>query len=127
MPDLLANASAPRRLFLKHSLSAIALVSSPGASLSIPLFYCRTKGEVERDIEGIGFESVTIARPGMIGGKREEFRLAERIVMPIALALHPLLLRALRVNRIENIAKVLVESVLEPQPGVRMVTSRDLA
>lgn len=95
--------------------------------MSIPLFYCRTKGEVERDIEGIGFESVTIARPGMIGGKREEFRLAERIVMPIALALHPLLLRALRVNRIENIAKVLVESVLEPQPGVRMVTSRDLA
>ncbi|WP_236674406.1 NAD-dependent dehydratase [Paraburkholderia hospita] len=105
---------------------ALALVSSPGASLSIPLFYCRTKGEVERDIQKIGFESVTIVRPGMIGGERNEFRLAERMVLPVAKLLHPLLPRALRVNPAANIADVLVDSVLAPKPGVRLATSRDL-
>ncbi|TDV15707.1 NAD-dependent dehydratase [Paraburkholderia caballeronis] len=110
----------------RNGADVVALVSSPGASLSIPLLYCRTKGEVERDIKGIGFPSVTIVRPGMIGAEREEFRLAERIVMPVATLLRPLLPRGLRVNPVGNIAKVLVESVLERQPGVRMVTSREM-
>ncbi len=110
----------------RNGATAIALVSSPGASLSIPLFYCRTKGEVERDIKAIGFPSVTIVRPGMIGGEREEFRLAERIVLPIARLFHPLLPKGLRVNPPANIADVLVSSVLDGKPGARMVTSRDI-
>ncbi|MFM0092070.1 NAD-dependent dehydratase [Paraburkholderia sediminicola] len=105
---------------------ALALVSSPGASLSIPLFYCRTKGELERDIQKIGFESVTIVRPGMIGGERKEFRLAERMVLPVAKFLRPLLPRGLRVNPAANIADVLVDSVIAGKAEVRMVTSRDL-
>lgn len=110
----------------RNGARTIALVSSPGASLSIPLFYCRTKGEVERDIKAIGFSSVTIVRPGMIGGEREEFRLAERIVLPIARLLHPLLPKGLRVNPPANIAEVLVSSVVEERVGVHMVTSRDI-
>ncbi|HEY0199871.1 MAG TPA: NAD-dependent dehydratase [Rhodanobacter sp.] len=110
----------------RNGAEAVALVSSPGASLSIPLFYCRTKGEVERDIKAIGFPSVTIVRPGMIGGEREEFRLAERIVLPIAKLLHPLLPKGLRVNPPAHIADVLVTSVLEGRSGVRMVTSKDM-
>ncbi|HEY0265187.1 MAG TPA: hypothetical protein VGC16_00450 [Rhizomicrobium sp.] len=105
---------------------ACALVSSPGASLVIPLFYCRVKGEVERDMGGIGFRSLTIVRPGMIGGHRAEFRLAERIVMPVARLLAPILPRGLRINPAENIARVLVEAVVAPRDGRRMVTSRDM-
>ena len=64
---------------LAHERGAefFALVSSPGASLSIPLYYCRVKGEAERDIASVGFKSLTIVRPGMIGGDRAEFRLAD--------------------------------------------------
>jgi hypothetical protein len=62
----------------------------------------------------------------MIGGERNEFRLAERMVLPVAKLLHPLLPRALRVNPAANIADVLVDSVLAPKPGVRLATSRDL-
>ncbi|SOF00542.1 Uncharacterized conserved protein YbjT, contains NAD(P)-binding and DUF2867 domains [Burkholderia sp. OK233] len=114
-----------KRVFQKGA-RALALVSSPGASLSIPLFYCRTKGELERDIQKIGFESVTIVRPGMIGGERQEFRLAERMVLPVANFLRPLLPRGLRVNPAANIADVLVDSVVAGKAEVRMVTSRDL-
>jgi uncharacterized protein YbjT (DUF2867 family) len=106
---------------------AFALVSSPGASLSIPLYYCRTKGELERDIGNIGFTSLTIVRPGMIGGARDELRLAEQGVHALATVLRPLLPRGLRINPAANIAKMLVESVIAAKPGRRMITSRDLA
>lgn len=114
------------KLAHQKGAEALALVSSPGASLSIPLFYCRTKGEVERDIQSIGFRSVTIIRPGMIGGDREEFRIAERIVLPIATCLRPFLPRGLRVNPASNIAEALVDAVITRKPGPHMVTSRDL-
>ncbi len=115
------------RLAHRRGAHTFALVSSPGASFSIPLFYCRTKAEVERDIRGMGFTSLTIVRPGMIGGDREEFRLAERLVFPVAALLRPVLPRALRINPAPRIAKALVDAVVSGAPGVRMVTSSELA
>ncbi len=111
----------------RQGAESFALVSSPGASLSLPLYYCRVKGEMERDIAGVGFRSLTIVRPGMIGGERAEFRLAERVVFPLAALFRPLLPRGLHINPAVNIARVLVEAVVAPHPGRHMVTSRDLA
>jgi uncharacterized protein YbjT (DUF2867 family) len=105
---------------------ACALISSPGASLSIPLYYCRTKGELERDIRKLGIPSLTIIRPGMIGGSREEFRLAERLILPVAALLQPILPRGLWINPPANIAKALIDAVLSGIPGAHMLTSRDL-
>ncbi len=105
---------------------SLALVSSPGASLSIPLFYCRIKGEVERDMRAMGFESLAIIRPGMIGGHRDEFRLAERLIFPVAAMLGPILPRGLRINPAANIARALLEAVIAQAPGERLMTSKDL-
>ncbi|MGY2170777.1 NAD-dependent dehydratase [Pseudomonas gingeri] len=80
-------------LVLSLGAKACAVISSPGASLSIPLYYCRIKGELERDIQSIGLPSMTIIRPGMIGGSREEFRPAERLILPLAALLRPILPR----------------------------------
>ncbi len=105
---------------------ACAFVSSPGASLSSPLFYCRTKGELERDMQGIGFRSLTIVRPGMIGGHREEFRLAERIVFPITAFLRPVLPRGLWINPASHIAGALLDAVIAREDHLRILTSSDL-
>lgn len=105
---------------------AFSLISSPGASLSIPLFYCQTKGELERDIKRIGFPSLTIIRPGMIGGHRDEFRLAERLILPAANLLRPLLPRGLRVNPPINIARALIDGAISRPPGIHLLTSSDL-
>src|ERR1700753_3272807 len=40
-----------------------ALVSAMAASANSPIFYSRTKGEVEKAIQDIGFRSLTICRP----------------------------------------------------------------
>lgn len=114
------------QLALALGAKACAVISSPGASLSIPLYYCRTKGELERDIQVIGIPSLTIIRPGMIGGSREEFRPAERVILPLAALLKPILPRSLWINHPENIARVMIDAVQSPVAGVHLLTSKDL-
>jgi uncharacterized protein YbjT (DUF2867 family) len=114
------------QLALALGAKACAVISSPGASLSIPLYYCRTKGELERDIQAVGISSLTIIRPGMIGGNREEFRPAERVILPLAALLKPVLPRSLWINHPENIARVMIDTVQSPVAGVHLLTSKDL-
>jgi uncharacterized protein YbjT (DUF2867 family) len=67
------------------------VISSVGANPSSRNFYLRTKGEMEEDLEGIGFESLDILQPSMLLSWRAEMRpleLATRLVMPL---INPLL------------------------------------
>jgi uncharacterized protein YbjT (DUF2867 family) len=70
---------------------AFALVSAIGAATNSMFFYARTKGEVERDIQKIGFYSLTICRPSIIAGERSETRSAEGTVLAISRSLAPIL------------------------------------
>src|SRR6185312_10908414 len=54
------------------------LVSSIGADSRSRFLYPRTKGEAEAAVAGMGFESVTIARPSFLAGERAEHRSGER-------------------------------------------------
>lgn len=55
------------------------LVSSVGADAHSKNFYLRFKGEVEKEIADLNFNSFHVFRPGILIGKRKEFRLAETI------------------------------------------------
>jgi uncharacterized protein YbjT (DUF2867 family) len=56
----------------------LALVSSVGADVETSNFYLRVKGETERDVRALGFETLVIARPSFLVGERKEARLGER-------------------------------------------------
>jgi uncharacterized protein YbjT (DUF2867 family) len=94
-----------------------ALVSAIGASVSSSFFYARTKGEVERDMKLVGFKSLTILRPSIIGGKREESRFAEGVALGLARALAPILPKKFHVDPASKIAEVLVDSIIAAEPG----------
>ncbi|KAK9385773.1 NAD(P)-binding protein [Lipomyces mesembrius] len=53
-------------------VSTYVLVSSTGASVDSRFAYTRMKGELDRDVEALGFERTIILRPAQILGKREE-------------------------------------------------------
>jgi uncharacterized protein YbjT (DUF2867 family) len=61
----------------------LAFVTASGASVDSRFFYARTKGELERDVQAIGFQSLTFVRPSIIGGQRDELRLGESVVLPL--------------------------------------------
>lgn len=58
---------------------AMFLISSVGADSSSGNFYIRLKGEVEDAIRSFPLESLTILRPSMLLGSREETRIGESI------------------------------------------------
>jgi uncharacterized protein YbjT (DUF2867 family) len=109
-----------------RGVEAFALVSAIGASLSSRFSYPRTKGETETDIQSVGFESLTILRPMIIEGERGDFRLGEGIVLRMVQFFGPILPRRLRANPASTIARVVLEAVVNPRPGVHVVFTQDL-
>jgi uncharacterized protein YbjT (DUF2867 family) len=53
------------------------LVSALGATKDSSIFYNQVKGEIEEDIEKVGFDSYHIFRPSLLLGPREEQRAGE--------------------------------------------------
>ena len=69
------------------------LISSVGAAMGSRSFYLRTKGEIEHNVEQLGFSRVDILRPGLLRGMRgSDRRLRERL----GIALSPLTDRILQ-------------------------------
>ena len=91
------------------------------------IFYTRVKGEVEDAIAGLGFESLTLVRPGAIGGAREEPRPGERIMVSVLGEVEPLLPRRWRVNPAGKIARAMLDAALDARPGTRVIDSAALA
>lgn len=102
------------------------LNSAFGADPFSHIFYNRTKGELERDLATLGYPSLTLVRPGLIGGEREEFRLAERIWLPVLGALAPVLPKAWRISPTPVIARAMMESAIYPAHGVNVISSDQL-
>ena len=105
------------RLAHQAGAQSFALVSAIGASADSSFFYARVKGQLERDVQEIGFRSLTILRPGMIGGKRDEFRLGESLALKLSHFLAPVLPKRFRVNPAPKIARALVDAVVTAEPG----------
>jgi len=103
-----------------------ALNSALGANASARSFYLRTKGEAEDAIRAVGFASLTIVRPGLIGGKREQFRLGERVAEVVLAILGPLVPRRYRTVPAERIAQALLNAALAAHPGRHVLESEAL-
>lgn len=118
---------AALRLARAHGTPTLALVSAAGADVRSPFLYPRVKGETERDAAALGFRSLTILRPGLIGGERSERRPAERLAVSVSRTLEPILPRAWRINPAERIAQRLLDAAVAGTPGRHVVGSAELA
>lgn len=115
------------KLAHRHGANTYVLNSALGADPESRIFYNRTKGELERDLQKVGFESLTFVRPGLIGGQRDEFRPGERLAAAILKVIGPLLPRRWRINPAENIARALLNAAIDHKTGVHTVESAKLA
>ncbi|HMP08591.1 MAG TPA: hypothetical protein PJ982_19770 [Lacipirellulaceae bacterium] len=99
------------------------LVSSVGASPASRAFYLRVKGELEGAILALGFPSITVVRPSLLLGDRNEFRLGETIAARLAWALP----RKYRAVHVRDVARALVDAAVEDRPGVRIIENPDIS
>jgi uncharacterized protein YbjT (DUF2867 family) len=117
---------AVARLAQQHGTPTFALNSAMGANPWSRFFYNRVKGELERNLATLGFQSLTFVRPGLIGGKRDEMRRAERMAGIVFSALHPILPQRFRINPAERIAQALIDAAVAARSGTHIMGSAEL-
>ena len=105
------------KLAHQQGAEAFALVSAIGADANSSFFYPKTEGEVERDIKLVGFKSLTILRPSIIGGKRDESRFAEGVALTLSRMLAPVLPKQFHVNPAAMIAGFFSTASFAAVPG----------
>ncbi|WFR82252.1 NAD-dependent dehydratase [Janthinobacterium rivuli] len=117
---------AAARLALAAGTRTYALNSAAGANAASRFFYNRVKGELERDLEALGFGSLTHVRPGLIGGERDVARAGEGAALRLLRVLGPVLPRRWRINPAPRIASALLAAALASAPGVHVVSPEQL-
>ena len=109
-----------------HGTPTYVLNSASGANAQSRFFYNRVKGELEQALAGMGFTSLTSARPGLIGGERRESRPAERAALLALTALGPLLPRRWRICPAQTIARAMLDAALQARAGVHVLPAETL-
>ncbi|MBU5925162.1 NAD(P)H-binding protein [Enterobacter sichuanensis] len=104
-------------------LGAFLVVSSLGASAGSPFFYNKVKGKMEEALIAQKWEYLTIVRPSMLLGHRDERRFNESIFAP--------LFRILPGNwksiEARDVARAMLKEALSPsKEGVNIIPSAKL-
>jgi uncharacterized protein YbjT (DUF2867 family) len=106
----------------RHGATSYALNSSLGASLG-GNFYLKTKAEAEAGIQALGFNSVTVVRPSLIDIQRSDSRPGETLGLIFAKTFKPLIPKKYRAVPAENIARALLNAVMQAKAGVHVIES----
>jgi uncharacterized protein YbjT (DUF2867 family) len=104
----------------------LLLVSAKGASSGSRFFYNRVKGELEAALGGLGFERLSIFRPSLLKGSRDEFRAGEEIGNVMAGALSFLIPRQWQPTPAGRLADAIVWAAVKGPPGIQIYESGDL-
>ncbi len=106
------------------------LVSSVGANADSSNFYLKTKGQLERDLATLGFNTLIIVRPSILLGARQEFRLGEQIGIGMAKLFGAFMqgrLKKYRAIEAKQVAKAMLALAQKEQNGVVIAESDELA
>lgn len=107
----------------QQGANSLAVVSSMGADANSKLLYSRVKGEMEAAVQAQGWEKLYIARPSLLLGEREEFRLGENLGKLAAKALGFLIPAKYKGIEGSQVAKALSYYLREGAAGQHVVES----
>jgi uncharacterized protein YbjT (DUF2867 family) len=110
------------RAALAGGASHFLLVSAAGANPRSRIFYSRVKGELEEAVRGLGYRSVTIARPSLLLGARTERRLGEQVGRIAGLVAPP----SWRPVRATQVAAALIVAARADRPGTYVLSNAEL-
>lgn len=110
-----------------NNVREYVLVSAAGAAVDSAIFYSRMKGELERDIKKLPFETIHILRSGILAGSRKEVRTGEKIGISVmnALSVIPGLSKLRPVDGIE-VAKAMVNASFRHVVGIHTYNMGDV-
>lgn len=117
------------RMAKEWGVQTYILISSIGADANSPFFYLKMKGQLERDVETLGFAKTRILRPAPLKG-RHGSRLGEQLgirVLELALPLFPKGLKEhLRPVEARTVAEIAVRSAFKEHLGTLVYDSANI-
>lgn len=75
-----------------RGIAHFLVISAMGANEKSLTYYNRVKGKLEEQLIAMDFPQLSIMRPSLLTGEREEFRLGERVSEKVLKALGPLMI-----------------------------------
>jgi uncharacterized protein YbjT (DUF2867 family) len=108
------------RACLETEGTCFVLISSVGADSKSTNSYLRLKGEVEEAVQKFPIKSISIFRPSMLLGTRNEFRLGERIGQSGMKLIAPLLAgkwRKYKAIEARDVAAAMIEAAKQNKKG----------
>jgi nucleoside-diphosphate-sugar epimerase len=113
----------------QQNVLQFSLVSAKGSDPKSPFFYNRTKGDAEAALLNMNLNSVTVFKPGLLLGDRNESRFFESVAMAIAKKLETVLgqnkLKPF-VTPAQVLAKTMVDDSLVRKSGYKLVDSSEI-
>jgi uncharacterized protein YbjT (DUF2867 family) len=113
---------AAGQIGLRQGARHFLLVSALGANARSRIFYNRVKGDIENAIRALPYRSVTILRPSLLLGQRDEVRLGESIGKLFAWIVP----KRYRPVQAREVARALLVAALEDRPGVHVIESVEI-
>ena len=111
-------------------VTRVGLVSAAGANARSVVFYNRVKGELEDALKALPLQALVLAQPSLLLGSREGLgqptRVAERLALPVARWVAPLVPGTYRPVAAQQVARALVQA-LPRAKGVKVLASGEMA
>ena len=117
------------RLASRQNARSFQIVSSLGANPDSGNFYLRTKGQAEEEIRALPLSSVSVLRPSLLLGDRDESRVGEAAAQKTSWLWGSLLhgpLRKYRAIHGRQVAAAMVARAQRAQPGFTVLESDQL-
>ncbi|WP_250657943.1 NAD(P)H-binding protein [Alkalimarinus coralli] len=106
----------------KNGAEHFCVVSAAGANEHSHFFYNQVKGELEKKLADVGFPFLTIMRPSLLTGDRDEFRLGESLSGAVGSLIKPFMKGVLlEISPVEadKVAQVMVKESSKIVDGLR--------
>lgn len=120
---------AAAKLAKANGINTFLVISAMGANKKSSVFYNRTKGEMEQEVLNQAIPRTSILRPSLIGGKRNEQRILEKIGLVVFKVIQPLFIGPLKKYRIINadsIAQAMLNLANTTSNTDVIITSNDI-
>ncbi|MDX5422588.1 MAG: oxidoreductase [Hymenobacteraceae bacterium] len=117
-------------LTVNKGASQFLVVSAMGADPGSLFFYNKVKGQMEHDVQQLGYDTVHIFRPSLLLGSREEERTGEELASKIMKPLSSLMIGPLEKYKpieAEDVAKAMLYAASQDQKGVHIHPSDEIA
>ncbi len=113
----------------RFGAQSFSVISSLGADKDSPIFYNKTKGEMEEGLRAMNFKTLTIIRPSLLIGERKEVRVAEKFFIKLSPILNKTMIGPLKKYRgieAHKVAAFLTESVSNQESGVVIIENSQM-